>query len=78
MTHLDEILTLHDLSRDPGVADKNAFDQRSRLNHENRCLHHHVFDLQLLCQVFEYLDLEVLFTAKFLPSLVICGRKRPS
>ena len=44
LTHLDEILELHDLSRDPAAGAKDQFLQRSLRNFENRCLHHHVFD----------------------------------
>ena len=43
LTHLDEILQLHDLSLDPGGGTHDAFAQRSQRNHENRCLHHHTF-----------------------------------
>lgn len=43
LTHLDEILELHDLSRDPGVPDRAAFEQRCRENHRWRAMHHHVF-----------------------------------
>jgi len=43
-THLEEILELHDLSRDPLAGSKDYFRQRSLRNFENRCLHHHVFD----------------------------------
>ncbi len=43
LTHLPEILALHDLRRDPQAGDAKAFEERSRRNLENRCLHHHVF-----------------------------------
>ncbi|HRE06445.1 MAG TPA: class I SAM-dependent methyltransferase [Opitutaceae bacterium] len=48
LTHLDEILRLHDLGRDPHAGSHDAFVARARLNPENRCLHHHVFDLDLM------------------------------
>lgn len=48
LTHLPEILSLHDLSRDSGVSSPAAFHARSLKNAENRCLHHHVFDIPLL------------------------------
>jgi SAM-dependent methyltransferase len=44
LSHLDEILERHDLSRDPGAGTLEAFRQRSRDNFHNRCLHQHVFD----------------------------------
>ncbi len=46
-THLAEILELHDLARDPGVTDVEAFRARARNNAEVRSLHHHVFDTRL-------------------------------
>ncbi len=44
LTHLAEILELHDLSRDRAAGTKEEFRIRSLRNFENRCLHHHVFD----------------------------------
>ena len=48
LTHLEEILALHDLERDPGGGTATGFAERSRRNLEFRCLHHHVFDTTLL------------------------------
>ncbi len=47
LTHLPEVLKLHDLSKDPGVADAGAFRERAERNPEFRSLHHHVFDMRL-------------------------------
>jgi hypothetical protein len=44
LTHLDEILSHHDLTRDPLAGSAEAFRARSLDNISNRCLHHHVFD----------------------------------
>ncbi len=43
LTHLDEILELHDLSRDPGAGTAEQFRERSLQNAKFRALHHHVF-----------------------------------
>lgn len=43
MTHLDEVLLLHDLSKDPGAGGREAFEQRTRDNASNRGMHQHVF-----------------------------------
>ena len=43
LSHLDEILALHDLSRDPGAGTAEQFCQRSLNNAQFRALHHHVF-----------------------------------
>jgi SAM-dependent methyltransferase len=58
-THLDEILELHDLSRDPLAGSKDEFRQRSLHNFENRCLHHHVFDESNSRQLLETSNLSV-------------------
>jgi len=44
LTHLSEILELHDLSMDPQAGSPEHFRQRSLDNFTNRCLHHHVFN----------------------------------
>jgi len=44
LTHLEEILELHDLALDPAAGSKEEFRKRSLRNFESRCLHHHVFD----------------------------------
>lgn len=44
LTHLPEILALHDLSMTPEAGTLEQFRQRSLSNVSNRCLHHHVFD----------------------------------
>jgi predicted SAM-dependent methyltransferase len=66
LTHLEEILKLHDLSRDPGGLSREDFYQRSLRNFENRCLHHHVFDERNSRALFEAVGLtvEVLELAK--------------
>lgn len=54
LTHLDEILSLHDLSLDPEAGEFDAFRRRSADNLSNRTLHHHVFDLDLAAQVVTF------------------------
>jgi SAM-dependent methyltransferase len=52
LSSLDEILELHDLSRDPGAPQNpQKFKERCLKNYENRNLHHHVFDFDLLKQI---------------------------
>ncbi len=38
-THLEEILTLHDLALDPPAGNCAPLERRSRANFQNRCLH---------------------------------------
>jgi predicted SAM-dependent methyltransferase len=74
-THVEEIMRLHDLSKDPGVKSYEYFLERSLKNYENRCLHHHVFSIELLKQMFIYIKMKPVFTDFFLPSLIILSEK---
>jgi SAM-dependent methyltransferase len=57
LTHLDEILELHDLRLDPPAGDIEDFKRRSLDNFKNRTLHHHVFDLDTMGRMIEKLGL---------------------
>jgi SAM-dependent methyltransferase len=59
LTHLEEILECHDLSRDPGGLSSEEFRSRSLRNFENRCLHHHVFDPSNSRELLEWAGLTV-------------------
>lgn len=63
LTHLPEILELHDLARDKPAGDAEAFRARSLENATNRCLHHHVFDEALAADAVEWAGFGVLGTA---------------
>jgi len=76
LTHLPEILNLHDFARDPGVKSLTDFEARSRDNLNNRGLHHHVFSPQLTRQCMEWAG----FNLKFVESagdfhIVALGQK---
>lgn len=43
LTHVDEVLELHDLAKDAGAGDRAAFEARTRANPANRAMHQHVF-----------------------------------
>jgi len=59
LTHLEEVLKLHDLKRDPQAGDYQNFRERCADNYLNRCIHHHVFNQDLLQQLCSYCDMEV-------------------
>ncbi|MBW4029814.1 MAG: methyltransferase domain-containing protein [Acidobacteria bacterium] len=59
MTHLDEILELHDLSKDWPAGTPDEFKSRSLKNFNNRALHHHVFDKGLLNDILRESGLNV-------------------
>lgn len=48
LTHLNEILELHDLKRDFHAGSFTDFKKRCENNFETRSMHHHVFDIDLL------------------------------
>ena len=62
LTHLDEILALHDLSRDPPAGDLESFRRRSLDNFSNRTLHHHVFDPSTMARLLEHVGFDVVAT----------------
>lgn len=55
MTHLEEIMLLNDLSVDPSAVKIENFKKRSLDNYNNRGLHHHVYDLNVMTQMVEFL-----------------------
>ncbi|MEO6732490.1 MAG: methyltransferase domain-containing protein [Ferruginibacter sp.] len=59
MTHVEEILSLHDLKKDPQAGDYKKFEERCYDNYTNRCMHHHVFHQGLLKEVFNYCNMDV-------------------
>jgi SAM-dependent methyltransferase len=75
LTHLEEILSLHDLSKDPEAGSKEEFTARSLRNFENRCLHHHVFDIPLVMKMFAHLNLRVLKHAITPRDCMVLGQK---
>jgi SAM-dependent methyltransferase len=59
LTHLPEILELHDLGRDPPAGSFEAFERRSRENAVHGGLHHHVFELESLVELVGHCRWEV-------------------
>lgn len=58
---LEEVLNFHDMKRDPMGPDTLVeLKERSLKNYENRCLHHHVFNLKLIREMFEFSNITFL------------------
>jgi SAM-dependent methyltransferase len=74
--HLEEILRLHDLSMDPPAGTPAEFKMRSLNNLQNRALHQHVFDMELLLKIYEYFDLEVLEKTTIKTDYFLLGKKK--
>ena len=52
-----------------------AFRKRTINNFDNRCLHHHVFNLECLEKMYNYMNIDIIKTAKVFNDYVILGRK---
>ncbi len=77
LSHLPEILALHDRVRDPDAGNVESFRMRSQDNFQNRCLHHHVFDLPLAKTIVEYVGLKVVATETIRPHHILLVAERP-
>lgn len=76
LTHIEEILAWHDLKMDIAAGSKKEFEERSKNNFDNRCLHHHIFDFDLLKKIFKYLKIETIGIYYIKPfHQVIIGKK---
>jgi SAM-dependent methyltransferase len=67
LTHLDEILALHDMTMDPEAEDRATFKARAMNNMENRCLHHHVFDTRLAVEMADLMGFQILIAESWNP-----------
>jgi SAM-dependent methyltransferase len=76
LTHLPEILRLHDHSRDPGLTDVSTFRERAERNFEFRSLHHHVFDPRLAVDAVLHAGFELVTVELLQPyHMVVLARK---
>jgi SAM-dependent methyltransferase len=72
LSHLDEVLTLHDLARDPGAPSRQVFEERCRQNLATRAMHHHVFTSRSVVEMCQAAGLELLLLRAVLPFHVVC------
>lgn len=75
LTHMNEIIELHDLKKDKHAGSPEQFRERSLKNIENRALHHHVFSIPVLKEIFSHFNLDVLMTHDE-RKLIILGKKK--
>jgi len=71
LSHLPEILNLHDLSMDLQAGTFENFCERSINNFKNRCLHHHVFVAESVVQMIDYVGLKIIFLTTHPPYHII-------
>lgn len=77
LTHLPEILALHDLALDPGANGPEAFASRSRENVVNRCLHHHTFTTESAARLLDAAGFRLLAVEPSLPFHIVIVAERP-
>jgi SAM-dependent methyltransferase len=76
LSHLDEIVRLHDFDRDPPARHGEFLRERSQKNFENRGLHQHVYDQELLYYIFKCLNLDVKIQITCGNNDIIIGQKK--
>jgi hypothetical protein len=76
LTHMDEVISKHNLKKDKTVSSLAQHIERTKQNYTNRIMHHHVFDLKLLRAMGEQCGLRVLESEYILPRHVVCIFKR--
>lgn len=76
LTHLGEILQLHDFGRDPGGLDFQSFKDRSEKNIKFRALHPHVFDSGLLIELMNHIEMQVLWVEKLFPNHIFLAAQK--
>lgn len=76
LAHIDEVLALHDLARDPAAGTPEEFAERCRRNHENRCIHHHVFDTGLAVRMLDHVGVQLLAVQTAPPFHIILVAKK--
>lgn len=59
-THLQEVLNLHDLDKDINAGGFDAFLKTCLANVVNREMHHHVFDVALVSEIFEFFNIKLI------------------
>jgi SAM-dependent methyltransferase len=77
LTHLEEIVALHDLALDPAGEDIVQFRRRAERNPEIRSLHHHVFDTRLAVAAVEAAGFEPVAVEPLRPYNILVVARRP-
>jgi len=60
LTHLPEVLRLHDMTMDKDAGTVKEFTDRCKNNLINRCIHHHVFDQELAQNIVNFAEFQLL------------------
>jgi SAM-dependent methyltransferase len=71
LTHLPEILALHDLQKDAAAGSPEQFKERCLANPEIRAMHHHVFDTPAAAALVDRAGFQMLRVAAIRPFHII-------
>ncbi len=77
-THFEEVIRLHNIEKDAGVKTKHELIERTNNNYENRCLHHHVFDFELIKTMLSYAGFSVKYEEWIVPFNLVTVAKKTS
>lgn len=79
LTHLPEILELHDLALDPDAGTLEQFRKRSMDNFAHRGLHQHVFTTESVAKILDFLSVQIIQIDPVLFfDIISISRKLPS
>ncbi|MGA3107431.1 MAG: methyltransferase domain-containing protein [Terriglobales bacterium] len=76
LTHLPEVLELHDLRKDIAAGTREEFRQRCLENHSNRAMHQHVFDTLTAIRTVDHAKFEVIRVDNLKPYHIIILARR--
>jgi Methyltransferase domain len=76
LTHLPEVLALHDLEKDVAAGTKEQFRQRCLDNHSNRAMHQHVFDTMTALQTVNHANFNIICVDSLKPYHIIILARR--
>jgi SAM-dependent methyltransferase len=78
-THFDEVIALHDMSRDRVArSDREGFEARTRDNLRRRGVHHHVFVTETLLRLLDHCGLEIRAVHPRVPEDIFCLARVPA
>jgi SAM-dependent methyltransferase len=75
-THFEEVIKFHDISNDSTLQNRDELKERTYKNFENRMLHHHVYDENLLIDILKHCNLEIINSQVFKPYHIVVIAKK--
>jgi SAM-dependent methyltransferase len=78
LTHLPEIIALHDMIRDKAALSKEAFVQRCLNNSRIRGMHHHVFSTPVAVEMMDRAGFQLLEVGAFRPHDIVLLAIKPT